>query len=96
MEEDSDSESQSQSSCLYKEKPKPNWFVIPELLRREIGNNPLFRRRYHGSLHVVEHFERMRKLEEHNVCTHCIEFQVRPTKILIIILFVGLRQCLKF
>lgn len=74
LEEDSDSESQSQSSCLYKEKPKPNWFVIPELLRREIGNNPLFRRRYHGSLHVVEHFERMRKLEEHNGCVNALNF----------------------
>ncbi|XP_076239277.1 DDB1- and CUL4-associated factor 8 isoform X2 [Calliopsis andreniformis] len=60
--------------CLEKEKPKPNWFVVPELLSREVGNNPLFRRRYYGSLHVVERFELMYKLKEHNGCVNALNF----------------------
>nr|XP_012137619.1 PREDICTED: DDB1- and CUL4-associated factor 8 isoform X2 [Megachile rotundata] len=61
-------------ACLKKEKPKPNWFVVPELIRRETGNNPLFQRRYYGSLHVVEHFELAYKLETHQGCVNALNF----------------------
>ena len=61
-------------ACLRKKKPKPNWFVVPEILRREVGSNPLFQYRYYGSLHVVEHFELMYKLEEHQGCVNTLNF----------------------
>lgn len=60
-------------ACLKKKRPKPTWFVVPELLHREMGINPSFQRRYYGSLHVVEHFELMYKLKEHEVHVSCFK-----------------------
>ncbi|XP_046140890.1 DDB1- and CUL4-associated factor 8-like [Osmia bicornis bicornis] len=64
-------------ACLKKEKPKPNWFVVPEIIHREMGNNPLFQRRYYGSLHVVERLELAYKLEEHQGCVNALNFNQR-------------------
>lgn len=64
-------------ACLKKEKPKPNWFAVPELIQREMGNNLLFQRRYYGSLHVVERFELAYKLEEHQGCVNALNFNQR-------------------
>lgn len=60
-------------ACLKKKRPKPTWFVVPELLHREMGINPSFQHRYYGSLHVVEHFELMYKLKEHEVHVSCFK-----------------------
>lgn len=67
-------EEENMLACLKKEKPKADWFVVPELLNREIGNNPLFRQKYYGSLHVVERFELMYKLQEHQGCINALYF----------------------
>ncbi|XP_033176020.1 DDB1- and CUL4-associated factor 8 isoform X5 [Bombus impatiens] len=71
----SEEESESDTpACLKKKRPKPTWFVVPELLHREMGINPSFQRRYYGSLHVVEHFELMYKLKEHEGCVNALNF----------------------
>ncbi|XP_012339153.1 DDB1- and CUL4-associated factor 8 isoform X2 [Apis florea] len=73
-EQTSSEEESDTPACLKKKKPKPNWFVVPELLHREMGINPSFQRRYYGSLHVVEHFELMYKLKEHEGCVNSLNF----------------------
>ncbi|CAK9795175.1 DDB1- and CUL4-associated factor 8 [Anthophora quadrimaculata] len=73
-EEELEEAKEDKPACLKKERPKPNWFVVPELLRREMGINPLFQRRYCGSLHVAEHFELMYKLREHQGCVNALNF----------------------
>ncbi|CAK9830199.1 DDB1- and CUL4-associated factor 8 [Anthophora retusa] len=73
-EEELEEAKEDKPACLKKERPKPNWFVVPELLRREMGINPLFQRRYYGSLHVAEHFELMYKLREHQGCVNALNF----------------------
>lgn len=55
--------------CLGIKKASPNWGIIPEIINRQIGSNPMFQRRFYGSLHAVERLELMYKLEEHQVCT---------------------------
>jgi len=54
--------------CLGIKKPSPNWCIVPEVVNRQIGSNPLFQRRFYGSLHAVERLELMYKLEYHGVC----------------------------
>ncbi|XP_023022196.1 DDB1- and CUL4-associated factor 8 [Leptinotarsa decemlineata] len=67
-------------SVLEKEKPKHNWFVIPEVINRQIGfsaklqSSSLFQRRCYGSLYSVEKLELMDKLEEHEGCVNSINF----------------------
>ncbi|CAL7933171.1 unnamed protein product [Xylocopa violacea] len=61
-------------ACLKKKKPKSNWFIVPELIHREIGINPLFQRKYYGSLHVVEHFKLTYQLNEHEGCVNALNF----------------------
>lgn len=73
-EEESEESEPDTPACLKKKRPKPTWFVVPELLHREMGINPSFQRRYYGSLHVVEHFELMYKLKEHEVHILCFKF----------------------
>lgn len=72
-EEESEESEAEIPACLKKKRPKPTWFVVPELLHREMGINPSFQRRYYGSLHVVEHFELMYKLKEHEVHVSCFK-----------------------
>ncbi|XP_019700162.1 DDB1- and CUL4-associated factor 8 isoform X2 [Harpegnathos saltator] len=63
--------------CLKKQKPPPTFQMVPELLNREIGNNPLFHRRFHGSLHVVERLKRLYDLNEHQGCVNALNFNQR-------------------
>ncbi|XP_071864572.1 DDB1- and CUL4-associated factor 8-like isoform X7 [Bombus fervidus] len=73
-EEESEESQRNIPPCLRKKRPKPTWFVVPELLHREMGINSSFQRRYYGSLHVVEHFELMYKLKEHEGCVNALNF----------------------
>ncbi|XP_033225639.1 DDB1- and CUL4-associated factor 8-like [Belonocnema kinseyi] len=59
---------------LEKEKPKPKWFVVHELVNRQMGNNPQFACRFYGSLQAVQRLELMRKLNEHQGCVNAISF----------------------
>lgn len=75
LEDDSDEENEDQiPPCLQKEKPKHNWFIIPQLLKREVGNNRLFQQKYYSSLHAVERLELMYKMEEHQGCVNALNF----------------------
>ncbi|XP_026668353.1 DDB1- and CUL4-associated factor 8-like isoform X2 [Ceratina calcarata] len=62
------------SACLKKKVPKPSWYVVPELVHREMGMNPLFPRRCYGSLHVVERFQLTYELREHEGCVNALNF----------------------
>ncbi|KYN30610.1 DDB1- and CUL4-associated factor 8 [Trachymyrmex septentrionalis] len=39
-----------------------NWHIVPEVINRQIGSNPLFKRRFYSSLYAVERFQLMYKL----------------------------------
>ncbi|XP_011162164.1 DDB1- and CUL4-associated factor 8 isoform X2 [Solenopsis invicta] len=73
-EEDDDDEDEEIPYCLKIEKPPPNWRVVPEVLNRQIGSNPLFQRRFYGSLHAVERLELMYHLTEHQGCVNALNF----------------------
>ena len=46
-------------------KSSPNWFgIVPEVTNRQIGNSPLFQRRFHGSLLAMERLEFMYSLND--------------------------------
>ncbi|XP_019875716.1 DDB1- and CUL4-associated factor 8-like isoform X2 [Aethina tumida] len=78
-ESDIDSESE-ECSVLKKKKPKHNWFVIQEVLNRQVGHkaklqgSELFQRRCYGSLRSVQRLELMYKLEEHDGCVNSLNF----------------------
>lgn len=65
---------------LKKPKPKHKWFIIPEVVTRQIGASSkyqspdLFQRRCYGSLHSVQKLELMYKLEEHDGCVNSLHF----------------------
>lgn len=65
---------------LKKERPKHNWFIVPEILNRQLGNraniqnNIMFQKRCYGSLHCVERLELMYKLEQHDGCVNSLNF----------------------
>lgn len=69
-----ESEEETVPVCLNKEQPKPNFFIVPNLIQREIGINSLLHRRYYGSLHVVQRLELMCKLYEHQGCVNTLHF----------------------
>lgn len=77
---ESESENDEPPAVLKKEKPKYNWFIVPEVINRQLGNrahlqnNILFQRRTYGSLHCVERLELMYKLEGHEGCVNCLNF----------------------
>ncbi|KYN05217.1 DDB1- and CUL4-associated factor 8-like protein 2 [Cyphomyrmex costatus] len=48
--------------CLETKKPPPNWFIVQEVINRQIGSNPLFQRRFYSSLHAVNRLEFKYKL----------------------------------
>ncbi|XP_012258390.2 DDB1- and CUL4-associated factor 8 isoform X2 [Athalia rosae] len=62
---------------LSKEKPKPQWFIVPELINRQLGSNALFQRRFYGSLHTVQRLELMYKLKVHKGCVNTLSFNQR-------------------
>ncbi|XP_018399530.1 PREDICTED: DDB1- and CUL4-associated factor 8-like [Cyphomyrmex costatus] len=43
-------------------KPPPNWFIVQEVINRQIGSNSLFQRRFYSSLHAVNRLEFKYKL----------------------------------
>ncbi|XP_015601563.1 DDB1- and CUL4-associated factor 8 isoform X2 [Cephus cinctus] len=69
-EEDLDEE----EAVMRKQKPKPNWLMVQEIINRQLGNNPLFQRKFYGSLHVVERLELMYKLKGHQGCVNALSF----------------------
>lgn len=77
---DSDTENEEDNSVLHKEKPKHKWFIVPEVLNRQLGYNSniqsseLFQRRCYGSLHCVQRLELMYKLEQHEGCVNSLNF----------------------
>ncbi|KAH0567477.1 DDB1- and CUL4-associated factor 8-like isoform X1 [Cotesia glomerata] len=66
---------------LTKVKPKPKWFMVPEMINREIGNNRFFNRRFYGSLHTVQRLELMHKLDGHEGCVNALNFSEDGTKL---------------
>ncbi|XP_072761358.1 DDB1- and CUL4-associated factor 8 [Anoplolepis gracilipes] len=60
--------------CLKIEKPPPNWHIVPEVINRQIGSNPLFQKRFYGSLHAVERLELIYNLNEHQGCVNALNF----------------------
>ncbi|KYN32839.1 DDB1- and CUL4-associated factor 8 [Trachymyrmex septentrionalis] len=64
QEEDKDEDETNKKVAGYlklKEK-SPNWHIVPEVINRQIGSNPLFKRRFHSSSYAVEQFQLMYKL----------------------------------
>lgn len=65
---------------LKKPKPKHNWFLVPEVMNRQIGtsakfhSDELFQRRCYGSLHSVQRLELMHRLDKHEGCVNCLNF----------------------
>ncbi|KAG5346848.1 DCAF8 factor, partial [Acromyrmex charruanus] len=63
-EDDDEEEDENEKVAYYQEikKISPNWHIVPEVINRQIGSNPLFDRRFYGSLYAVERFQLMYKL----------------------------------
>ncbi|KYN01435.1 DDB1- and CUL4-associated factor 8 [Cyphomyrmex costatus] len=53
--------------CPKIKKISPNWHIVPEMINRQIGSNPLFQRRFYGSLYAVERMNLMYKLHEEDL-----------------------------
>ncbi|CAH1114287.1 unnamed protein product [Psylliodes chrysocephalus] len=74
---DSDDE---EHPTLKKEYPKHNWFMVPEVLNRQLGSSSkyqsadLFQKRCYGSLRSVHRLELMYKLEGHDGCVNSLNF----------------------
>ncbi|XP_012059605.1 PREDICTED: DDB1- and CUL4-associated factor 8 [Atta cephalotes] len=63
-EEDEDEDENNKKIVDYQKikKISPNWHIVPEVINRQIGSNPLFERRFYSSLYAVEQFQLMYKL----------------------------------
>uniref|UniRef100_A0A8D8R600 DDB1- and CUL4-associated factor 8 n=1 Tax=Cacopsylla melanoneura TaxID=428564 RepID=A0A8D8R600_9HEMI len=65
---------------LNKPQPKHTWFPVQEIVQRQYGHRTkyqspsLFQQRYYGSLHAVQRFELMYKLEKHHGCVNALDF----------------------
>ncbi|KYQ59708.1 DDB1- and CUL4-associated factor 8 [Trachymyrmex zeteki] len=68
-EEEDEDEDEAIPHCLKVTKSPPNWFIVPEVINRQIGSNSLFQRRFYGSLHAVERLEFM---HDFNACENFI------------------------
>lgn len=79
-EDDDEDDDDEVPPVLNKEKPKHNWFVVKEVLNRQIGSSAkkqssqLFQQRCYGSLRNVQRLELMYKLEEHKGCVNSLNF----------------------
>lgn len=75
-----DTGTESEPEVLKKVKPKHNWFVVPEIINRQLGarasirNDIQFQRKCYGSMYCVEKLELMYKLEKHEGCVNCLNF----------------------
>ncbi|XP_017768701.1 PREDICTED: DDB1- and CUL4-associated factor 8 isoform X2 [Nicrophorus vespilloides] len=73
-------ESDEEHPVLRKAKPKHNWFIVPEVVNRQLGfsakkqSSQLFQRRCYGSLHCVQRLELIYKLEKHEGCVNSLNF----------------------
>lgn len=73
-------DSDDEVTALKKPQPKHNWFMVPEVINRQIGTNSkyhsdeLFQRRCYGSLHSVQRLELMHRLDKHEGCVNCLNF----------------------
>ncbi|KAF5300000.1 hypothetical protein FQR65_LT09256 [Abscondita terminalis] len=79
--QDTETESDTEDHpVLKKQKPKHNWFMVPEVINRQIGfssktqSSILFQRRCYGSLHCVQRLELMYKLDKHDGCVNSLNF----------------------
>lgn len=83
--ESDDSVEMEEPPVLSKEKPRHKWFMVPEVLNRQIGassklnNADLFQQRCYGSLHSVQRLELMYKLEKHEGCVNSLNFHPNGT-----------------
>ncbi|KAG5325571.1 DCAF8 factor, partial [Pseudoatta argentina] len=76
IEDDDDDENKDEEipHCLKIEKPPSNWRIVPEVINRQIYSNPLFQRKFYGSLHAVERLELMYNLNEQRGCVNALNF----------------------
>ncbi|XP_012219313.1 DDB1- and CUL4-associated factor 8 [Linepithema humile] len=74
VEEEYEDKEEKIPHCLKIKKPPPNWYIVPEVINRQIGSNPLFQRRFYGSLHAVERLKLMYNLNEHQGCVNALNF----------------------
>ncbi|KYN01675.1 DDB1- and CUL4-associated factor 8, partial [Cyphomyrmex costatus] len=62
------------SDNLETKKPPSNWFIVQEVINRQIGSNPLFQRRFYSSLHAVNRLEFKYKLHDINEDVSALSF----------------------
>ncbi|KYN30612.1 DDB1- and CUL4-associated factor 8 [Trachymyrmex septentrionalis] len=60
--EDEDENNKKIADYLKLREKFSNWHIVPEVINRQIGSNPLFERRFYSSLYAVERFQLMYKL----------------------------------
>uniref|UniRef100_A0A2C9LR36 Uncharacterized protein n=1 Tax=Biomphalaria glabrata TaxID=6526 RepID=A0A2C9LR36_BIOGL len=62
-------------SLFSKTNPKPNWFAVPELRKREYGYNPsCFMEKVQGSLSMVKRLVRVESMKAHEGCVNALSF----------------------
>ncbi|XP_011049472.1 PREDICTED: DDB1- and CUL4-associated factor 8-like [Acromyrmex echinatior] len=64
QEEDKDKNNKEVTDNFKIRKIFPNWHIVPEVINRQIGSNPLFERQFYSSLYAVKRFELIYKLNE--------------------------------
>ncbi|XP_051161175.1 DDB1- and CUL4-associated factor 8 isoform X2 [Leptopilina boulardi] len=62
------------ASIMEKEAPKSKFFVIQELISRQIGRNPEFSNKLYGSLCSVQRLQLKCSLNEHQGCVNSLDF----------------------
>ncbi|CAH0406790.1 unnamed protein product [Chilo suppressalis] len=70
--------------ALLKVRPKHNYFMLREIINREMGltfpcsktskSNLMFEQKFYGSLHVVYRMDKMFQLNQHKGCVNSINF----------------------
>ena len=60
--EDEDENNKKIADYLKFKKKFSNWHIVPEVINRQIGSNPLFERRFYSSSYAIEQFQLMYKL----------------------------------
>jgi WD repeat-containing protein 42A len=76
-------------NVLQKPKPKCSWNGPREIFQRELGYRSkvqpqsceVFRSKFYGSLVSAERLELMTKLEGHDGCVNCLNFNFAGTKL---------------
>ncbi|KAH9495220.1 DDB1- and CUL4-associated factor 8 [Bulinus truncatus] len=62
-------------ATLGKPTPKPNWFAVPELRRREYGcRSGCFMEKVQGSLSMVQRLVRVERMKAHEGCVNALSF----------------------